>query len=275
MGRSFYTSLGQESVLTVASPAAFGFLGNTPGSITIQGSSLQVPAGQALSAVGGDLEIAGQRPLSVGIGGEFDEARVPTLGAPSGRIALASVVAPGEVHFTPMALAPALEVDGVTRLGRIALTQGATLKADGNGGGSVLLRGGRLLVDNAALWANNLGDVDGTGLGVDLRVMADATITRSSSITTHGVGAGRARDLQITAGRLHINHESFIGSRPFASGGGGNLRVVATAIIAIAGRARISTSAFPYGGAGRIVVSAPLFSITEGGTNGGDDWWEQ
>jgi filamentous hemagglutinin family protein len=264
-GAKFFATLGQESVLTVAPPAAFGFLGSNPAGITIQGSTLQVPTGKALSVVGGDLEIAGQRPLSVGIGGEFDEARVPTLGAPSGRISLVSVAARGEVHFTPMTLARDLEVDSLTHLGRIALTQGATLKADGHGGGSILLRGGHLLVDNAALWANNLGDVDGTGIGVDLRVVADATITSSSAIMTHGVGAGRARDLQITAGSLHINHASFIGSRPFASGGGGDLRIVATDIITIAGQARISTSAFPYGGAGQIVVSAPLFSITGGG----------
>jgi hypothetical protein len=106
-GAKFFAALGQASVLTVAKPVAFGFLGNTPGSITIRGSTLRVPAGQALSVVGGDLEIAGQSRLSVGIGGEFDEARVPTLGAPSGRISLASVAASGEVHFTPLALAMA------------------------------------------------------------------------------------------------------------------------------------------------------------------------
>jgi filamentous hemagglutinin family protein len=48
-GAKFSANLGNESVLTVASPAAFGFLGNTPALMTLQGSSLQVPEGRALS----------------------------------------------------------------------------------------------------------------------------------------------------------------------------------------------------------------------------------
>ena len=46
---AFSANLGQESVLTVASPAAFGFLSSNPTPITIQGSSLLVPPGRALS----------------------------------------------------------------------------------------------------------------------------------------------------------------------------------------------------------------------------------
>jgi filamentous hemagglutinin family protein len=48
-GATFFADLGQESVLTVASPAAFGFLGQNSAAITIQGSTLRVPAGQDLS----------------------------------------------------------------------------------------------------------------------------------------------------------------------------------------------------------------------------------
>jgi filamentous hemagglutinin family protein len=52
-GAKFFANLGQESLLTVASPAAFGFLGNNPAAITIQGSSLKVSEGKAMSVVGG------------------------------------------------------------------------------------------------------------------------------------------------------------------------------------------------------------------------------
>jgi large exoprotein involved in heme utilization and adhesion len=52
-GAKFFANLGQESVLTVASPTAFGFLGSNPAAITIQGGSLKVSEGKAFSVVGG------------------------------------------------------------------------------------------------------------------------------------------------------------------------------------------------------------------------------
>lgn len=54
-GAKFFANLGQESVLTVAPPAAFGFLGNNPAAITVNGSSLRGAEGKTLSAVGGIL----------------------------------------------------------------------------------------------------------------------------------------------------------------------------------------------------------------------------
>jgi filamentous hemagglutinin family protein len=54
-GAKFSAHLGQESMLTVAPPTAFGFLGNNPAAITMQGSSLKVADGKALSVVGGTL----------------------------------------------------------------------------------------------------------------------------------------------------------------------------------------------------------------------------
>jgi large exoprotein involved in heme utilization and adhesion len=53
----FSAHLGQESVLTVASPTAFGFLGNYPAAITLQGGFLRVSEGKALSVAGGDVQV--------------------------------------------------------------------------------------------------------------------------------------------------------------------------------------------------------------------------
>ncbi len=48
-----------DALLTSAPPAAFGFLGvNPPALISVNGSFLQVPEGQTLSLVGGDVQIA-------------------------------------------------------------------------------------------------------------------------------------------------------------------------------------------------------------------------
>jgi filamentous hemagglutinin family protein len=282
-GATFSAHLGQASVLTVAEPAAFGFLGRNPAPITIRESVLEVPTGQALSVIGGDIEIRGG-PLGF-------------LAAPGGRIQLASVASPGEVIFGPLELAPDLQLDGFARLGRIQLSELALLDVSGNGGGMVLLRAGRLWVDHSTIAADNTGPVDGSGVGLDLRVVGDAVVANGSFLTTHSSRAGRARDLRVTAGSVHMDN-SFIGSQPSASGnggavtlnigtltliggaqitsttrgsgGGGEVSVVATDTIAIAGHAQegrpsgLFSDALSTGDAGQLFVFTPRLTLTGG-----------
>src|SRR5207249_12308797 len=118
--------------------------------------------GKALSPVGGEIQLLGGKRV-----------------APGGRIQLASTASPGEVLFSRLELAPALQVNSFTRLGRLELAQGGLLDVSGNGGGTVLIRSGRLLVDRSQILANTLGDVDGASLGLDLRVAAYAVIHNS------------------------------------------------------------------------------------------------
>jgi filamentous hemagglutinin family protein len=289
-GATFAANLGQASVLTVAAPTAFGFLGQNPAPITIQGSTLQVPAGKAFSVVGGDIEIVGRGPLTA--------ASVPTLRAPRGRVQLASVSSPGEVVLSPLELAPDLRVDAFARLGRLTLSQGAFIDVSGNGGGTMLVRSGHLRVDGSAMAADNLGNVDGSGLGLDLRIAADAFIGNRSVVTTDSGGTGRARDLRIIADSLHLD-QGWLRSSPFAGGDGGNvevragrltltrgsqissstfgsgrggeLTVVATDAIAISGRDQVTTEFLSglfantsgRGEAGRLFVSAPLLTMDD------------
>jgi filamentous hemagglutinin family protein len=260
-GAKFFATLGSESVLTVASPAAFGFLGNTPAPITIQGSTLQVPPGKALSVVGGDMTIVGNGPLTA--------ASVPTLGAPRGLIQLASVASPGEVVFSRLELAPDLQVDSLTRRGRLELSRGAFLDASGNGGGIVLLRSGRLRVDGSWIFADNLGPVDGSGLGVDLRVADDATVTNGSLITTDSLGTGRARDLQLNVGTLTLTGGAQISSTARGAGRGGTVTLTATDSVALSGRGSDGTPSFlgsltiGRGEAGSVAISAPTLSVDD------------
>jgi filamentous hemagglutinin family protein len=139
-GATFSAHIGEKSTLTVAAPAAFGFLGPTPAPVTMQGSALQVPAGQTISVVGGDIMLVGNGSMSPANPG-------PTLGAPGGRIHLVSVASPGEVGIDGVASAPDLGMAGFTRLGRIDLSQGAVVTV-GSGGnrnvGEIEVRGGQL-----------------------------------------------------------------------------------------------------------------------------------
>src|SRR5437016_10388704 len=47
----------KDALLSTAPVAAFGFLGSSPAPISVQGSTLQVPTGQTLSIIAGDINI--------------------------------------------------------------------------------------------------------------------------------------------------------------------------------------------------------------------------
>jgi hypothetical protein len=243
---------------------AQGILGIDPSrrplAITIQGSSLTVAEGKTLSAVGGDITIVGSDPLTA------DSA--PTLGAPGGRIQLASVASPGEVVFSPLELAPDLRVDSFTRLGRLALSQGAFLDASGNGGGSVLLRSGRLRVDGAWIFADNNGSTNGMGLGVDLQVAADAVITNQALLTADSLGTGRARDLRLTAGSVQIDNSTVASRALEGSRGNAGSIAVQAGRLTLTGGAQIDSGTRGAGLGGHTTVVANDALSLDGGGSG-------
>jgi large exoprotein involved in heme utilization and adhesion len=89
------------------------------------------------------------------------------------------------------------------------------------------------------------------------RSRAAAILAHGAFITTDSLGAGRARDLRITAGGLSLTDGSIIGSRPFASasGAGGNVTLKA-GTLTLTGGAQISTSTSGMGHSGELSVAA-------------------
>src|SRR5262249_19078222 len=112
-----------DALLTATPVAAFGFLGNNPATIAVQGSTLQVAQGQSLSLVGGNQGFIATNPdtgnpINVPGGITMTGGK---LSAPGGQINLASVASPGEVSavdFMPTA--------GMG-MGNISLSKGALL----------------------------------------------------------------------------------------------------------------------------------------------------
>lgn len=119
----------QDTLLSQAPVAAFGFLHAYPRPITVQGSQLTVPEGKSLSLVGGDIKVTGG-----------------TLTAPGGQINLASLAGRGEARVAPEGIA----IAGTTPRGQIMIKGGtepanvARLDTSGDAGGAVVLRGGKL-----------------------------------------------------------------------------------------------------------------------------------
>ena len=117
-GGIFYADPAKSSVLSVAEPQAFGFLSANPAAISLDRSVLQVPAGQTLSIIGGDITAVNDPSAPNYYGSSYY-----TLSAPCGRINLISVASPGEVNFS----APDLGMGSFTKLGTITLSNGANL----------------------------------------------------------------------------------------------------------------------------------------------------
>jgi filamentous hemagglutinin family protein len=237
-GGAFFANPAAPSVLTVAPPAAFGFLSPAPANITVQGSTLEAPPGQSLSLVGGDVEVTGG-----------------TLSTPSGRLTLVSVGEPGEVPFDRAGQAPALPLGSGPRLGTISLTHGATLGAAGSPGGTVIIRGGRLVMtENAQILANAAGSMDGGDRVIDVQVAEDVVID-GSRIFAANLDVAQARDVAITAGAaLTVTNAGFIGTvNPGSAGANIHIDV---GRLTLTGGGKITSGAIDTGQGGAITVRA-------------------
>src|SRR5262249_31822886 len=155
--------------------AAFGFLGSNPGAITVQGSQLSVTPGQSLSLVGGNIAVQS---------GTLDNGTVQSakLSAPGGQINLASVASPGEVLAVRVDYASNVSGQSFGALGSINVSEQSVIDVSGNGGGTVLIRGGQFLLDNSTISGNVTGPgpvINGSesiGTGIDIQVSQDAVI---------------------------------------------------------------------------------------------------
>jgi filamentous hemagglutinin family protein len=209
------------AVLTSAPPSAFGFLAAEPGSIELNGAQLSVPDGSTFSVVGGDISIVGR-----------SASNVPSLKALAGQVQLASVASDLEV---PVQVAD-LDVDSIAsdRLGRVMLRQNAIVDVSGNGtrgSGSVVIRGGRFLMDDSKI---NALTTDGGGHATAVSVAAaDRIAVRNGAIiqsSTSGTSQGGAIDLSGGVVVLR-DRNTIVGAVTKSSAAGGDIRVNAGDLI--------------------------------------------
>jgi filamentous hemagglutinin family protein len=256
-----------DSILRVAPPAAFGFLGNptafeftnaNPASITIDQSVLMVPSRRTFSLVGGDIKVEGA-----------------DLRAPSGRFNLVSVASPGRVTINPPEPQSVLQVDGFERLGAIDLSQQARVDVSdasiNSGSGTVVIRGGRLHLNDASIRANTRGNTPGAETGVDIAVTEALDIINGATIETSTIlGTGRAGAIRVQGGQVRLTDGAQVNSNTAATGGpGGTIEVTATDSVVIsggndAGPSRLASATSGDQEAGLVKVSAPVVRIEKG-----------
>jgi filamentous hemagglutinin family protein len=214
-----------NSILTVAPIESFGFLDNPHGTIQVNGRGilntesetpralLQVPDGNSLSLIGGDIYLSqGLDELSLNnypeeINPEStratikDEQRYSQLYAPSGTLNLASIQRAGEIALTRNGIhSPNMQG------GTIQLEQEAFISTTGESGGNVFIRAGEFVMDNSHINAQTLGSLDG-GL-IDIQAN-NITLDNGSPIFGGTQNTGDGTDIRLTAtNRLVLRNHS-------------------------------------------------------------------
>jgi filamentous hemagglutinin family protein len=235
-GDVFYADPAASSVLSVAAPEAFGFLSPSPAGISGDKAYLQVPEGQTISIVGGDISYQAY-PLSTDASSpDFVFYAPGVLSAPGGRINLVSLASPGEVNLSTLDT-------GTAKLGKITFTDGAKLDVldyyydydygdyvylpagsiyirggqmlfrdggmdvYGDPGGVVDIQGGSLNLDSYYIFAASYGDYSHPGTACQIDLTGDFLMTHSSLIDTQNWAAGRGGDIRISAGNIKLGDD--------------------------------------------------------------------
>ena len=193
----------QDTAISSAPVAAFGFLGSNPAAIIVQGSQLALAEGHAISLIGGNINIGnGMSPE--------DSAQAARLSAPGGQINLVATRSAGEVHtssstghFSDPSLA------GFTGLGSVSLSQGTTLRTSGNAAGRIVIRAGQFAMEDARLEAVSTsttpGSVASAPASGDISIQAEeAALSHGATVLTSTVN-GTAGNIAFEVGTLSSN----------------------------------------------------------------------
>lgn len=201
----FHASTTLTSLLTSASVAAFGFLStNPPAAIAVNGSTLAVQPGQSITLVGGNISVQS---------GTLENGTVPLarLSAPGGQINMASVASPGEILAGTLNKAPNINGQSFETLGTVEISKNSTIDSSGAGGGTILVRGGRFIVDDSTISANStVGrrlDPAWLGIGIEIEVAQDTVVDNGAVIETN-VESGAQHEsggVRITADQITIS----------------------------------------------------------------------
>ncbi len=301
-GTQIHADVARPFEVTMAPLDTFGFLDRAQyAALTIDRGALKVPTGKTIAVVGGNLNLTGVSLSSP-----------PALQALSGRVELVSVASAGEVAAVRAVGAAAPALDAFAALGAIALDSKASVVASadtvsGTPGGQVVIRGGRLTVDNSSsVLASTAGNGNAPAVALDIAVRdallvdhssvlsapnnlavfttgsghagaielsaATLDVTNSASLFANYSTNGNGADLRIRVGSFRLTGGATVELRNLGSGNtgnGGTIDIQATHDMLIGSRSTIKTENFRGQGAGSpILITTPQL-IIEGGTSAG------
>jgi filamentous hemagglutinin family protein len=206
-------NVAADILLTASPVAAFGFLGSDPGAISVQGSQFTVTEGTGISLVGGNVTIEAGTPNGAAV-------QPAILSASAGWMNLASAASPGEFLAGTLEQVPNINDQSFGALGNIQLSQKSLLDVSGDGGGSVMIRGGRFVVDDSMILANVTGPgivtdgLESIGSGIDIQVSQNAVIQNGALLDTT-VSSNASPGVQYGGVSVKADSIEILGSQDF------------------------------------------------------------
>ena len=207
-----------EPLLTINMPLGLGFGENPEPVVNRSFVGLEVPVGETLALIGGDVFIEG------GI-----------LTAPEGRVELGSVSGNQTVSLTAVESGWQLGYENVGTFQDITLSDFAVVDTSGESGGAVQIQGRNInVISDSSIVSSTFG----TETGESVKILASDSINMSGDLTailTDSSGTGAAGDIDVTTQNLTVQDGAFIGIFSFEEGQTGNLSINASESIELAG----------------------------------------
>lgn len=266
------TNLQARPLLTVNIPNGLRFRDN-PGSITNQSTvGLQVPSGNSLALVGGDVNLSGGKLI-----------------APGGRVTVGGLNGTGTVGInSDRSLS---FPDGVTR-GNVSLNNAAQIDVTAGGGGNISIYAQKLDIlgdsgicagigasETCGGRATEFGSVGTQAGNVTLNALAGLTIAGASRVENdvNSNAIGNAGNINISAQSLTSTEGGQISASTFSQGDAGNVTINVTDAVSFDGvnrRGKPVTAKAAGVGTTRDIITPPsaVFSIVGlGGVGQGGD----
>ncbi|MBI2947212.1 MAG: filamentous hemagglutinin N-terminal domain-containing protein [Verrucomicrobia bacterium] len=254
-----------ESILTSAPVEAFGFLGPKVNPVKIDGSRLSMSEGKSFSLVAGEVEIKGgeiRAPggtvnvLSVASAGEVGipvARNLPPLTAlESGRIELSDSAVIDVGGGSPVAIPNGLFAPNQRGLGQPIGAAGTAPIS--SGGGQVVIRAGRLLMDHGAVYQTTAALASGGGISVQLSQGLE--LNNESHLVTSAFGPGNGGSIQVQADSITLSDHSYLKTTTAAGTGRGGDTLVSARSVAVIGGSEYLNNSFGPGESGNLELKA-------------------
>lgn len=296
----FDVTTPNNSLLTVAPPSAFGFLDNTPASITVEGERfpLILPNEEMEKRIFNGEEVDITTLSLVGGNISIQDGEIITYG---NDVHIVSVASAGEAPIDPSqwtddtfatyGTLSIIDTDAFDR-GRYG-----NIDTSGFGGGEVFIRAGQVVLDNAWIFADTWQNKAGRGITVQA---TDALIMKNGSrITTESLNpfdprnpslpvwgfnsnlTGNGGNITISANEITLTDGSQIQSQSRTAGNAGNIAISAQNNLSLTGgtdtdEGRINSGVFSntllFGNGGEMKISAKNLVMEDRATIRGETW---
>jgi len=247
-GGRFDARTPNDSLLTIAPIAAFGFLTDSPAPITTQDSTLLVPLMKPLSLIGGDLHLQGTLPVQFDNSNTVARFAISFLHTTGGQLSLVAMGSSGEVSLND-------DLILTGRGGEITLNR-TLIDTSGLGSGNLKIRGERLEMQDSTLQTNTLGEFDGGTM--DLQLTESLHVNSDQfyfpAIGSQTLGRGKGGSIAIKVLELTLSR-TWIGAQTLGGGNNGNIDLEVTRLSLLEG-ANIASSAVGRMVGGQVIIKA-------------------